>query len=879
MSQLFDLPAEEPVQTPMMKQYNEMKSQYPDALLLFRMGDFYESFNEDAIEVSKILGITLTKRSHGAASEMDLAGFPYHALDTYLPKLIRAGKRIAICEQLENPKLTKKLVKRGIIEVITPGVVTDESVLERRENNYLAALYLVTSQIGLALVDISTGEFYVTEGNNAYIDRLLANFQPHEILIARNQYELLTPDFFSRFYTTKVDDWAFTQQDATLRLQQHFVTNSLRGLGIEHLELGICAAGAILAYLELTKHSSLTHISHIARIEEDRYVWLDRFTLRHLEIFTTNSEGGRTLVSTVDRTKTPMGGRLLRRWLAMPLKELQPIQERHQIVDLFTKHLEPHYSLTAHLESIGDLERIASKIAMGRILPREIVRMGIALQQITPCIEIAKQLNDTTLNLLITRLNPCTELTERIERELLPNPANLGKGDVFAEGVSNELDELRNLKNHTKEKLDDMLQRESLRTGIQNLKIGFNNVFGYYFEVRKTQLDNIPSHWEQRQTLVQAARFINPELKEFEKNILGAEERIIAIEDELFNQLLQHLLTYVDTIQRNAEIIAQLDVLNAFASLANEKGWQRPLMDESLSIELEEVWHPVIADVLPADQTYIPNTIKLDSEGEQILMITGPNMSGKSALLRQTALAVLLAQAGAFVPAKSARIGLVDKIFTRVGASDNISMGESTFMVEMVEAASILNNLSERSLILLDEIGRGTSTYDGISIAWAMAEYLHENHYGHPKTLFATHYHELNEMEKQFERIKNYHVAVREVNGQVIFIRKLEAGGSEHSFGIHVARLAGMPLRVVQRAQVILQLLEQNRQTKQTNKTLQQVSNTTDILLAPKEDPTLKILREHLGSYNLDQMTPLQALSELNKLIALAGLRNYEPQE
>ena len=879
MSQLFDLPAEEPVQTPMMKQYNEMKSQYPDALLLFRMGDFYESFNEDAIEVSKILGITLTKRSHGAASEMDLAGFPYHALDTYLPKLIRAGKRIAICEQLENPKLTKKLVKRGIIEVITPGVVTDESVLERRENNYLAALYLVTSQIGLALVDISTGEFYVTEGNNAYIDRLLANFQPHEILIARNQYELLPPDFVSRFYTTKVDDWAFTLQDATLRLQQHFVTNSLRGLGIERLELGICAAGAILAYLELTKHSSLTHISHIARIEEDRYVWLDRFTLRHLEIFTTNSEGGRTLVSTVDRTKTPMGGRLLRRWLAMPLKELQPIQERHQIVDLFTKHLEPHYSLTAHLESIGDLERIASKIAMGRILPREIVRMGIALQQITPCIEIAKQLNDTTLNHLIARLNPCTELTERIERELLPNPANLGKGDVFAEGVSNELDELRNLKNHSKEKLDDMLQRESLRTGIQNLKIGFNNVFGYYFEVRKTQLDNIPSHWEQRQTLVQAARFINPELKEFEKNILGAEERIIAIEDELFNQLLQHLLTYVDTIQRNAEIIAQLDVLNAFASLANEKGWQRPLMDESLSIELEEVWHPVIADVLPADQTYIPNTIKLDSEGEQILMITGPNMSGKSALLRQTALAVLLAQAGAFVPAKSARIGLVDKIFTRVGASDNISMGESTFMVEMVEAASILNNLSERSLILLDEIGRGTSTYDGISIAWAMAEYLHENHYGHPKTLFATHYHELNEMEKQFDRIKNYHVAVREVNGQVIFIRKLEAGGSEHSFGIHVARLAGMPLRVVQRAQVVLQLLEQNRQTKQTNKTLQQVSNTTDILLAPKEDPTLKILREHLGSYNLDQMTPLQALSELNKLITLAGLRNYEPQE
>ncbi len=818
MSQLFDLPAEEPVQTPMMKQYNEMKSQYPDALLLFRMGDFYESFNEDAIEVSKILGITLTKRSHGAASEMDLAGFPYHALDTYLPKLIRAGKRIAICEQLENPKLTKKLVKRGIIEVITPGVVTDESVLERRENNYLAALYLVTSQIGLALVDISTGEFYVTEGNNAYIDRLLANFQPHEILIARNQYELLTPDFVSRFYTTKVDDWAFTLQDATLRLQQHFVTNSLRGLGIERLELGICAAGAILAYLELTKHSSLTHISHIARIEEDRYVWLDRFTLRHLEIFTTNSEGGRTLVSTVDRTKTPMGGRLLRRWLAMPLKELQPIQERHQIVDLFTKHLEPHYSLTAHLESIGDLERIASKIAMGRILPREIVRMGIALQQITPCIEIAKQLNDTTLNHLITRLNPCTELTERIERELLPNPANLGKGDVFAEGVSNELDELRNLKNHSKERLDDMLQRESLRTGIQNLKIGFNNVFGYYFEVRKTQLDNIPSHWEQRQTLVQAARFINPELKEFEKNILGAEERIIAIEDELFNQLLQHLLTYVDTIQRNAEIIAQLDVLNAFASLANEKGWQRPLMDESLSIELEEVWHPVIADVLPADQTYIPNTIKLDSEGEQILMITGPNMSGKSALLRQTALAVLLAQAGAFVPAKSARIGLVDKIFTRVGASDNISMGESTFMVEMVEAASILNNLSERSLILLDEIGRGTSTYDGISIAWAMAEYLHENHYGHPKTLFATHYHELNEMEKQFDRIKNYHVAVREVNGQVIFIRKLEAGGSEHSFGIHVARLAGMPLRVVQRAQVVLQLLEQNRQTKLYNK-------------------------------------------------------------
>ncbi len=872
----FDLPPEAPVETPMMKQYNDMKRQYPDALLLFRMGDFYESFNTDAIEVSEILGITLTKRSHGAASEMDLAGFPYHALDVYLPKLIRAGKRIAICEQLENPKLTKKLVKRGVIEVITPGVVTDDSVLDRRENNYLAALYFPTTQIGIALVDISTGEFYIAEGNNTYIDRLLANFQPREILIARNQYEHLAPDFSSRFYLTKVDDWAYALPDATLRLQQHFATNSLRGLGIEHFTNGISSAGAILAYLDLTKHSSLSHITHITRIEEDKYVWIDRFTLRHLEIFNSTGEGGRTLVGTVDRTKTPMGGRLLRRWLAMPLKELDEIVSRHQVVEAFTKQLEIHYELTSHLESIGDLERIASKVAMGRILPREIVRMGQALQQVEPTKKLALKINGPALEALAAHLAPCTELTERIERELLPNPANLGKGDVFAEGVSSELDELRNLKNHSKERLDEMLQREIYRTGIANLKIGFNNVFGYFFEVRKTQLDRIPEDWEQRQTLVQAARFINAELKEFERKILGAEERILAIEDELYNQLLQDLLGYVDTIQRNAELLAQIDVLNAFAALANEKEWVRPVMDESLQIDLEEVWHPVIADVLPVGETYVPNSIRLDSEGEQILMITGPNMSGKSALLRQTALAVLLAQAGAFVPAKRARIGIVDKIFTRVGASDNISMGESTFMVEMVEAASILNNLSERSLILLDEIGRGTSTYDGISIAWAMAEYLHENPYGHPKTLFATHYHELNEMEKQFARIKNYHVSVREVDGQVLFIRKLEAGGSEHSFGIHVARLAGMPLRVVQRAQVVLKLLEQNRQHHNEADALKDAAATDTSILLPKEDPTLKALRERLGSYNPDAMTPLQALAELNELITLAGLREKE---
>lgn len=872
----FDLPPEAPVETPMMKQYNDMKRQYPDALLLFRMGDFYESFNTDAIEVSEILGITLTKRSHGAASEMDLAGFPYHALDVYLPKLIRAGKRIAICEQLENPKLTKKLVKRGVIEVITPGVVTDDSVLDRRENNYLAALYFPTTQIGIALVDISTGEFYIAEGNNTYIDRLLANFQPREILIARNQYEHLAPDFSSRFYLTKVDDWAYALPDAILRLQQHFATNSLRGLGIEHFTNGISSAGAILAYLDLTKHSSLSHITHITRIEEDKYVWIDRFTLRHLEIFNSTGEGGRTLVGTVDRTKTPMGGRLLRRWLAMPLKELDEIVSRHQVVEAFTKQLEIHYELTSHLESIGDLERIASKVAMGRILPREIVRMGQALQQVEPTKKLALKINEPALEALATHLAPCSELTERIARELLPNPANLGKGDVFAEGVSAELDELRDLKNHSKERLDEMLQRESHRTGIANLKIGFNNVFGYFFEVRKTQLDRIPEEWEQRQTLVQAARFINPELKEFEKKILGAEERILAIEDELYNKLLQDLLGYVDTIQRNAELLAQIDVLNGFATLANEKEWVRPIMDESLQIDLEEVWHPVIADVLPVGETYVPNTIHLNSEGEQILMITGPNMSGKSALLRQTALAVLLAQAGAFVPAKRARIGIVDKIFTRVGASDNISMGESTFMVEMVEAASILNNLSERSLILLDEIGRGTSTYDGISIAWAMAEYLHENPYGHPKTLFATHYHELNEMEKQFARIKNYHVSVREVDGQVLFIRKLEAGGSEHSFGIHVARLAGMPLRVVQRAQVVLKLLEQNRQHHNETDALKDVSATDTSILLPKEDSTLKALRERLGSYNPDAMTPLQALAELNELITLAGLREKE---
>ncbi len=872
----FDLPAAESVETPMMKQYNDMKRQYPDALLLFRMGDFYESFNADAVEVSSILGITLTKRSHGAASEMDLAGFPYHALDVYLPKLIRAGKRIAICEQLENPKLTKKLVKRGVIEVITPGVVTDESVLNRHENNYLAALFFAPAQIGLALVDISTGEFYIAEGNKEYIERLLANFEPREVLIARIQYENLAPDFISRFYITKVDDWAYALPDATLRIQQHFATSGLRGLGIEHFSSALSAAGAILAYLDLTKHSSLSHITHITRIEEDQYVWLDRFTLRHLEIFSSTGEGGRTLVTTVDRTKTPMGGRLLRRWLAMPLKTLDAIVRRHQIVEAFTKQLEIHYELTTRLEAIGDLERIASRVAMGRILPREVVRLGLALQQIVPAKELSLEINEPALTALATPLDPCTELTERIARELLPNPANLGKGDVFAEGVSSELDELRNLKNHSKDRLDEMLQRELLRTGIANLKIGFNNVFGYFFEVRKTQLDRVPEEWEQRQTLVQAARFINPELKEFEKKILGAEERILAIEDELYNKLLQELLGYIDKIQRNAELLAQIDVLNSFATLANEKEWVRPTMDDSLKIDLEEAWHPVIADVLPVGESYIPNTVHLDSEGEQILMITGPNMSGKSALLRQTALAVLLAQAGSFVPAKRARIGVVDKIFTRVGASDNISMGESTFMVEMVEAASILNNLSERSLILLDEIGRGTSTYDGISIAWAMAEYLHDNPYGHPKTLFATHYHELNEMEKQFARIKNYHVSVREVDGQVIFIRKLEAGGSEHSFGIHVARLAGMPLRVVQRAQVVLQLLEQNRQHNSDTDALKDAATTSTSILLPKEDPTLKVLRERLGSYTPDAMTPLQALAELNELITLAGLRDKE---
>ena len=872
---LFKNSAVPPAETPMMKQYNEMKAQYPDALLLFRMGDFYESFNDDAIEVSGILGITLTKRAHGAASEMNLAGFPYHALDVYLPKLIRAGKRIAICEQLENPKLTKKLVKRGVIEVITPGVITDDGVLEKRENNYLAALNLAPMRIGLALVDISTGEFYVAEGTMPYIDRLLANFRPRELLISRAQYEQGIPQNIATYYLTRVDDWAFTPQDAVSRIQQHFATTTLRGLGIDSLQQAIPAAGATLAYLDLTKHSSLAHITHISRIEEEHYVWIDRFTLRHLEIFQPTGEGGRTLVETVDRTKTPMGGRLLRRWLAMPLKELEAIESRHRIVETFTQEHELHFELTTRLEGIGDLERIASKIAMARILPRELVRMGNALQQMAHIKQQIQTAQNTDLQSLAEQLDPLQHLTERIAHDLLPDPANIGKGAVFAEGVSTELDELRNLRAHSQERLDEMLQREAFRTGIANLKVGFNNVYGYYFEIRKTQLDKIPEDWEQRQTLVQAARFINPELKEFEKKILGAEERILAIEDELYNKLLEDLLAFVPTIRRNAELIAQLDVLNAFATIANEKEWVRPQMDNSLSLDLEELWHPVIADVLPAGEFYVPNTIRLDSEGEQILVITGPNMSGKSALLRQTALAVLLAQAGAFVPAKRARIGLVDKIFTRVGASDNISMGESTFMVEMVEAASILNNISERSLILLDEIGRGTSTYDGISIAWAMAEYLHENPYGRPKTLFATHYHELNEMEQHFARIKNYHVSVREVDGQILFIRTLERGGSEHSFGIHVARLAGMPLRVVQRAQVMLEVLETQRQPEVDR---EQLAGASKISLQDlqKEDPNLKVLRERLGSYQLNEMTPLQALAELDTLITLAGLRDTE---
>ena len=859
--------------TPMMRQYDEVKSQYKEALVLFRLGDFYEAFNEDAIRMSEVLGITLTKRANGGAANMDLAGFPYHALDTYLPKLVRAGYRVAICDQLEDPKLAKKLVKRGVTEVITPGVALDDNVLTRRENNFLAAVCMRNSQIGVAFIDVSTGEYYMAQGDTAYVDKLLTNFRPKEVLISRGQTEWYNETFDSSQYTTRLDDWAFTLVDASRRMQQHFGTQGLRGFGVDEMNAGICAAGAVLAYLNLTKHENLSHVTTISRIDSDQYVWLDRFTLRNLEVFEPVASNGRTLVETIDATLTPMGSRSLRRWIALPLRDLGQITARHGAVRHLVDHAEQLNDIRELLRQIGDLERLSSRAAMRKIIPREARRMGQSLSLIDPLRAQCLACGNVTLRHLGEQLNPLKELSETLNKALQEEPSGLGKDGVFAMGVSEELDECRRIRHDSKKMLDELQAREALQTGISSLKIGFNNVFGYYYEVRNTHKEKVPEGWIRKQTLTQAERYIDAELKSFEEKIVGAEERMVTLEAELYENLLTEIGQYVASIQLDATLVAQLDVLCSYAFIAKEKGWAQPDMSDDQTLDITNGWHPVIAEMLPSGESYVRNSLHLDDSQQQIMMITGPNMSGKSALLRQTALIVLLAQAGSFVPAEGARIGLVDKIFTRVGASDNISAGESTFMVEMSEAASILNNLTARSLILLDEIGRGTSTYDGISIAWAMAEYIHDSSNGRAKTLFATHYHELNEMESLYERIHNYNISAREIDGKIIFLRKLVPGGSEHSFGLHVAKLAGMPPRVVQRAGEILKSLEAQRESGSGEEL--HVGNAAEkmsLSVFQLEDPELKKLRDKIAELDIDHLTPVEALVALNELKEIAGL-------
>lgn len=803
------------VETPLMKQYFKIKAKHPDAILLFRCGDFYETYSSDAIEASEILGITLTRRANGAAKSVEMAGFPHHALDTYLPKLVRAGKRVAICDQLEDPKLAKTIVKRDITELVTPGVTYNDTVLNFKENNFLASVYINKSQIGVSFLDVSTGEFLVAEGNGEYVDKLLNSFSPKEILFDRNRKKEFEDLFGTKFYTYPLDDWIYTPESAYERLLKQFETTSLKGFGVANLSNGIVAAGAILHYLDITHHQQTAHITHLSRIEEEQYVWLDRFTVKNLELFESINEGGRSLCDIIDKTISPMGARLLKRWIAFPLKNVQQINERLNVVEYFFKHPDVKLQIEENIALIGDLERLVSKVAVGRINPREVVQLKVALKAIEPIKKICSATDNVTLKTIGDQLNPCSIISERIEKEILNDPPILlNRGNIIQKGIDQELDELRELAYSGKDFLQKIQERESKATGIPSLKIGFNNVFGYYLEVRNTHKDKIPAHWIRKQTLVNAERYITEELKIYEEKILGAEEKIIAIETKLFNDLIISLLDYIPAIQLDSNLIAQLDCLLSFAKVSADNRYMKPEINDDDIIEIKQGRHPVIEKQLPLGETYIPNDIYLDSNTQQIMMITGPNMSGKSALLRQTALITLMAQMGCFVPAENAKIGVVDKIFTRVGASDNISLGESTFMVEMNEAASILNNLSNRSLVLFDELGRGTSTYDGISIAWAIVEYIHEHPDHRAKTLFATHYHELNEMEKSFSRIKNYNVSVKEIDNKVIFLRKLVRGGSEHSFGIHVAKMAGMPQSIVKRAEQILKQLEtDNRQS------------------------------------------------------------------
>ena len=872
--------------TPMMKQFFSMKAQHPGALMLFRCGDFYETYGEDAVESARILGITLTRRNNGGNGDsIEMAGFPHHALDTYLPKLIRAGKRVAICDQLEDPKKKReaikgkkglsamdKMVKRGITELVTPGVAMSDNVLNYKENNFLAAVHFGKGSCGVSFLDISTGEFLTGEGTFDYVEKLLGNFQPKEVLFDRAKKQDFERYFGTRLCTFEMDDWVFTDQTARQKLLKHFGTKNLKGFGVDHLNNGVIAAGVILQYLEITQHTQINHITSLARIEEDKYVRMDRFTIRSLELIAPMNEGGSSLLNVIDNTVTPMGGRMLRRWMVFPLKEVKPINERLDVVDYFFREPDFRECINEQFHRIGDLERIISKVAVGRVSPREVVQLKNALTAIQPVKTACLYAKSDTLKRIGEQLNLCESLRDRIEKEIQPDPPQLvNKGDVIALGYNQELDDLRSIRDNGKQYLLEIQEKEIAQTGITSLKIGFNNVFGYYLEVRNTFKDKVPENWIRKQTLAQAERYITPELKEYEEKILGADEKILALETQLYMELIQDMQEFIPQIQINANLIAHLDCLLSFMKVSQLQRYVRPVVDDSEVIDIKQGRHPVIETQLPIGEQYVPNDVLLDTEHQQIMMITGPNMAGKSALLRQTALIVLLAQIGCFVPAERARIGMVDKIFTRVGASDNISLGESTFMVEMTEASNILNNVTSRSLVLFDELGRGTSTYDGISIAWAIVEYLHEHSRAQARTLFATHYHELNEMEKNFPRIKNFNVSVKEVDGKIIFVRKLEKGGSEHSFGIHVAEIAGMPRSIVKRANVILKELEaDNAQVGSVGKAaverLDQSREGVQLSFFQLDDPVLTQIRDEILGLDVNNLTPVEALNKLNDI-------------
>ena len=872
--------------TPMMKQFFSMKAQHPGALMLFRCGDFYETYGEDAVESARILGITLTRRNNGGNGDsIEMAGFPHHALDTYLPKLIRAGKRVAICDQLEDPKKKReaikgkkglsamdKMVKRGITELVTPGVAMSDNVLNYKENNFLAAVHFGKGSCGVSFLDISTGEFLTGEGTFDYVEKLLGNFQPKEVLFDRAKKQDFERYFGTRLCTFEMDDWVFTDQTARQKLLKHFGTKNLKGFGVDHLNNGVVAAGAILQYLEITQHTQINHITSLARIEEDKYVRMDRFTIRSLELIAPMNEDGSSLLNVIDNTITPMGGRMLRRWMVFPLKDEKPINERLDVVDYFFREPDFRECINEQFHRIGDLERIISKVAVGRVSPREVVQLKNALMAIQPVKTACLYAKSDTLKRIGEQLNLCESLRDRIEKEIQPDPPQLvNKGDVIALGFNQELDDLRSIRDNGKQYLLEIQEKEIAQTGITSLKIGFNNVFGYYLEVRNTFKDKVPENWIRKQTLAQAERYITPELKEYEEKILGADEKILALETQLYMELIQDMQEFIPQIQINANLIAHLDCLLSFMKVSQMQRYVRPVVDDSEVIDILQGRHPVIETQLPIGEQYVPNDVLLDTEHQQIMMITGPNMAGKSALLRQTALIVLLAQIGCFVPAERARIGMVDKIFTRVGASDNISLGESTFMVEMTEASNILNNVTPRSLVLFDELGRGTSTYDGISIAWAIVEYLHEHSRAQARTLFATHYHELNEMEKNFPRIKNFNVSVKQVDGKIIFVRKLEKGGSEHSFGIHVAEIAGMPRSIVKRANIILKELEKdNSQVGSVGKAaverLDQSREGVQLSFFQLDDPVLTQIRDEILGLDVNNLTPVEALNKLNDI-------------